>query len=172
MSRGQRGKGRFAGLEKNSLGNSDGPSFLIQGGACTLFDDDSTARAMDAGKHLVPWHGAEDVLVDRYDARLLLDDAVMLDAAKEKSRTPQPLSGNSDDVESTMEESQLLDFERYADLDYSREHELENPLAVALLQASGKQHEVWLLSGTLSNRLSIVTDHPCLPNLLLNVIGQ
>lgn len=141
MAQRQRGQGRFAGLEKvklYQLDHGDQPALLVQGVACTLFDDENAALAIDAGKHLVPWFASEGVLVDRFDVRLLLDDPPSSVGRSKGSQRRHLSDGSSDADDDDDEGAELLDMERYADLDYSKEHELENPLAAALRSANGK----------------------------------
>ena len=38
---------------------------LIFGYHCKLFRDDDRARAVDAGEHLIPWMGDENLKIDR-----------------------------------------------------------------------------------------------------------
>ncbi|KAG2187607.1 hypothetical protein INT44_005296 [Umbelopsis vinacea] len=82
---------------------------LIFGYEARVFTDDEAAKRIDDGKHLIPWQGIQDnpILVDRFDARNLLDE---LDGLKFRNKAP---SIDSDD--------ELLDAERYADLDSDEE---------------------------------------------------
>lgn len=70
MSRPFQRKARyFAGVD-SSL---DEHNFVVLGLGCELFRDDEAAQRLHDGSHLVPWKGDGSPLVDRYDARLLLD---------------------------------------------------------------------------------------------------
>jgi hypothetical protein len=69
---------RFAGFAapppRGARGAHDALELVILGAQCTAFRDDAVAGALDAERHLQPAIGDADALVDRYDARLLLDD--------------------------------------------------------------------------------------------------
>ncbi|KAH8555465.1 alternative splicing regulator-domain-containing protein [Umbelopsis sp. PMI_123] len=84
---------------------------LVFGYEARIFIDDEAAKRMDAAKHLIPWQGNQDnpILVDRYDVRNLLDDL------SDVKFTNKSLSTDSED------EEELLDVERYADLDSDEE---------------------------------------------------
>jgi hypothetical protein len=47
----------------------------VRGYACELFRDDQLARWLHDEGHLIPWMGRDELLVDRYDARLLVEEA-------------------------------------------------------------------------------------------------
>ncbi|GAB4818444.1 hypothetical protein N2152v2_005490 [Parachlorella kessleri] len=101
-------KGPFAGLR------SENPLFVF-GVAAAVHDDPEVAREVEACLQLC-W-GQDHNLTDRFDARLLLDEAAVaaptVSHRHAASREPQ--------AEVTQEQ---LEYERYRDLDYSREHEL------------------------------------------------
>lgn len=117
------GRGRFAGLDQPARGAAfdEAPALFVLGVACTLFRDDAAAATIEHGRHLLPWMGDTSFAVDRYDAVLLLEEIPQRPAG----RAPQQRAADAE-----------LDDERYRDLDYAREHELENPLAYSLA-ASG-----------------------------------
>lgn len=75
------------------------------GRSCTLFRDDAAAALFNTDQHLQAWPCSETVTVDRYDVRLLLNDASTLGAAGKH---------NVGTVHSTEEEE--AEFERYRDL--------------------------------------------------------
>ncbi|KAI8576202.1 hypothetical protein K450DRAFT_258085 [Umbelopsis ramanniana AG] len=83
---------------------------LIFGYEARLFTDDEAAKRIDDGKHLIPWQGIKDnpILVDRFDARNLLDDLNGLKLNKASSTDSE-------------DEDEVLDAERYADLDSDEE---------------------------------------------------
>ncbi|CAO3680483.1 unnamed protein product [Umbelopsis ramanniana] len=84
---------------------------LIFGYEARIFTNDEAAKRIDGGKHLIPWQGIQDdpILLDRFDVRNLLDD---LNELKSKNKAS---STDSED------EDELLDAERYADLDSDEE---------------------------------------------------
>ncbi|KAG1652975.1 hypothetical protein FOA52_005859 [Chlamydomonas sp. UWO 241] len=70
---------RFAGFAapppRGARGvHADALELVILGTLCTAYRDDAVTGALDAGRHLQPAIGDTDALVDRYDARLLLDN--------------------------------------------------------------------------------------------------
>lgn len=59
----------------------------VRGYACEVFDDPPTAWALHQERHLIPWHGEDrGLLVDRYDARNLLDDHTQFRQLKKRKR--------------------------------------------------------------------------------------
>lgn len=111
----------FAGVD-NLLQRSDGfgTGLSVFGISATLHADDQTASYYEEGKHLLPWFGQEDIMVDRYDVRLLVDDPHSFDRL-----TPNTYKGASS-IPDDVDEGELQ-YERYQDLDYSQEHLLTNP---------------------------------------------
>ncbi|KAI1905019.1 hypothetical protein AGOR_G00011640 [Albula goreensis] len=53
---------------------------LVFGYACKLFRDDERAVFHEQGKHLIPWMGDKNVMIDRYDGRGHLHDLSEYDA--------------------------------------------------------------------------------------------
>ena len=80
----------------------------VVGYASTVFRDDETASRLDHQQHLQLWmeNKAEDLWIDRYDARALLSDTSYFAKRKQADRAPAP-----DGAEELM-----LDAERYRDL--------------------------------------------------------
>lgn len=110
-------QGRFAGEDGARRRNADEQELYVLGLPATLFRDDVTAESVES--NLLRWHADGDVLTDRFDVLLLLDEAQL----PRPSRTPPA-------VDAGIEEQ--LDAERYRELDYSREHLLEHPAAFRL----------------------------------------
>jgi hypothetical protein len=112
-----RSTGPFAGLSSQPGSGVDlhAPNYSVLGIPAIVFRDDDAAAHIDSEEHLLPWFGDKTLLVDRYDGRLLLDD---LDTHTRSQSGPRRAA--RDDVD-----EELLDEERYRDLDYDREHELE-----------------------------------------------
>ena len=82
------------------------------GRSCIIFDDSDLAASIDCERHLQAWLGNEDVLVDRYDVRLLLHDSTQLIRGPPRGGLP------SFDTDSLEED---LEYERYRDV--SREND-------------------------------------------------
>ncbi|KAL9245794.1 hypothetical protein vseg_019402 [Gypsophila vaccaria] len=82
-------------------------SIQLLGSRCRTYRDDGLYQATQDQQGLIPWNGKEDILIDRFDGRALLD--FIRDPATR--RLPQQ--------EKTEEEEQLeefVNFERYRDL--------------------------------------------------------
>lgn len=79
----------------------------IVGSSCTLYQDEMKYLEMEQGLHLIPWMGNTTLLVDRYDARVFLDDQSKFGL---KSNLKFRLS------EDEMEFERLCDEERYLEL--------------------------------------------------------
>lgn len=83
----------------------------IRGHRIVALRDDKLAQWIHAEQHLQPWMGREDLLVDRYDARLLLQDEQQIKKLKAFAlQTP---------VDEDHSLRQQLDAERYRDLEVS-----------------------------------------------------
>ena len=65
---GRRGK-------KRALSPPPGADICVTGYACERFRNDELAQWLHTEKHLQPWMEDKELLVDRYDARLLVEDA-------------------------------------------------------------------------------------------------
>lgn len=96
--------GPFAGLQPS--GHTDSHGISVQGLRMALINSAEAHVAVEGC--LVPWMDDESNLMDRYDARMLLDDLSSFDGAAAQ----QHEWAGDDGV--TAEE---LDAERYADLD-------------------------------------------------------
>lgn len=128
---------RFAGLEKAEAEEGAQraavePLFVL-GLSCTLFQNDEVAEIIEEGQHLLPAQGDNENLVDRWDARLLLEDVSVFD---------QDFDGHGDE-DLGQEERAVLQEERWKDLDPALEWQLERlphqqPAAAGLLQAEGR----------------------------------
>eukprot|EP00960_Hanusia_phi_P070453 767312-Hanusia_phi.AAC.3 len=85
-------------------------SFLgLYARSCDIYDDPQTALRLEKEEHLLLWmeNKEENLLIDRYDARLLLEDRNMF------SKTGSRMSALST---KEMEEEKMIDEERYRDL--------------------------------------------------------
>lgn len=74
---------------------------------CKLFKNDAQYYAIQNNEGLVPWNGQQDTLIDRYDARSLLDMYVEPDLRVLRSR---PKTAKQQDLE------EMLAFEGFRDL--------------------------------------------------------
>mmetsp|Transcript_21179 Transcript_21179/g.35016 ORF Transcript_21179/g.35016 Transcript_21179/m.35016 type:complete len:152 (-) Transcript_21179:2643-3098(-) len=89
----------------------------VFGYSCRIFRDDETARMIDEEKHLIPWYGQSDLLVDRFDVRGLLENR---DLFKKRKIAYQPTAKE-------IEEEANLDQERYADIEPVIESTVDDP---------------------------------------------
>nr|AAH47839.1 Splicing factor, arginine/serine-rich 8 [Danio rerio]AAI64766.1 Sfrs8 protein [Danio rerio] len=65
---------------KEQSDSSKYAELLVFGYACKLFRDDERAFYHDQGKHLIPWMGDKNIMIDRYDGRGHLHDLSEYDA--------------------------------------------------------------------------------------------
>lgn len=82
-------------------------SLQVSGARCRVHRDDSLYQATEDQRGLIPWNGKQDILIDRFDGRALLD--FIRDSSSRSFQTQ----------EKSEEEEELEDFvtfERYRDL--------------------------------------------------------
>ncbi|PSS36079.1 CLK4-associating serine/arginine rich protein [Actinidia chinensis var. chinensis] len=82
-------------------------SIQVVGSRCRMYRDDGLYQATQDQQGLIPWNGKQDILIDRFDGRALLD--FIRDSSSRRFRAP----------EKTEEEEELeecVNFERYRDL--------------------------------------------------------
>nr|XP_043631756.1 CLK4-associating serine/arginine rich protein [Erigeron canadensis] len=82
-------------------------SIQVSGSRCRVYRDDGLYQATEDQQGLIPWNGKQDVMIDRFDGRALLD--FIRDPDSRRFRV----------VEKTEEEEELeefVSFERYRDL--------------------------------------------------------
>ena len=108
--RGSASREAFAGVRTSSADEADRSdlSCCAYGQACRLFSDDDLAATLEAEQHLQPWLNNESVMVDRYDVRLLLHDAALINKSPHRRSSPSQTGSSNDEAE--------LEFERYRDL--------------------------------------------------------
>ncbi|XP_013776613.1 splicing factor, suppressor of white-apricot homolog isoform X1 [Limulus polyphemus] len=113
---------------------------LVFGYSCRLFRDDERALYIDQGKHLIPWMGDENLLIDRYDARGYLYDLKRY----EPKPDIDPLGGLTEAekrIEERCEEERYL--ELYKDVQEEEMYEEEEVKRLRASLASGKAyHEI------------------------------
>ncbi|PKI39430.1 hypothetical protein CRG98_040188 [Punica granatum] len=80
-------------------------SIQVIGSRCRMYRDDGLYQATQDQQGLIPWNGKEDILIDRFDGRALLDfiREPRHGRAKEKSEEEEELE-------------EFVNFERYRDL--------------------------------------------------------
>lgn len=97
-------------------------ALTVVGYACKLFRDDDTASSLHREKHMLVWHGREDlgITIDRYDVRAHLDNHAsfvkMKSFARDLDRVDMLGVGAVD--QHTVD---LLEAERYLDLRADKE---------------------------------------------------
>ncbi|TYI89019.1 hypothetical protein E1A91_D03G024700v1 [Gossypium mustelinum] len=82
-------------------------SIQLIGSRCRIYRDDALYHATQDQQGLIPWNGKQDVLIDRFDGRALLDFI------------REPRTRNFRNLEKSEEEEELeeiVNFERYRDL--------------------------------------------------------
>ncbi|XP_031254421.1 CLK4-associating serine/arginine rich protein-like isoform X1 [Pistacia vera] len=81
-------------------------SIQVVGSRCRMYRDDGLYQASQDQQGLIPWNGKQDVMIDRFDGRALLDfirEPVKRFHAQEKSEEEEELE-------------EFVNFERYRDL--------------------------------------------------------
>ncbi|CAH1437481.1 unnamed protein product [Lactuca virosa] len=82
-------------------------SIQVSGSRCRVYRDDGLYQATEDQQGLIPWNGKQDIMIDRFDGRALLD--FIRDPDSRRFRV----------IEKTEEEEELeefVSFERYRDL--------------------------------------------------------
>ncbi|KAG8642614.1 hypothetical protein MANES_12G106800v8 [Manihot esculenta] len=82
-------------------------SIQVIGSRCRTYRDDGLYQATEDQQGLIPWNGKQDVLIDRFDGRALLD--FIREAGSRRFRAPE-----KSEEEEELEE--FVNFERYRDL--------------------------------------------------------
>lgn len=118
--------GPFAGLQPQPQSTVEDGFTIKAARICILEDSEGHAVAEQC---LVPWMGNADNLMDRYDARMLLEDLDRFETASVQCHARVADA----DAGVTAEE---LDAERYADLDPYKEHLLDSSKLSAFNGAS------------------------------------
>lgn len=84
------------------------PDLLVFGYEARFFPHAAVAADIEAGRHLMPCHGREDTLVDRFDVRLLLEN---LDQYERPSASLPALSERERVEEAELDKSRYEDME-------------------------------------------------------------
>ncbi|XP_073065253.1 uncharacterized protein [Primulina eburnea] len=82
-------------------------SIQAVGSRCRIYRDDALYQATQDQQGLIPWNGKQDILIDRFDGRALLD--FIRDTSSRRSRC-------LDKTEEEEELEEFVNFERYRDL--------------------------------------------------------
>ncbi|XP_065873671.1 uncharacterized protein [Euphorbia lathyris] len=82
-------------------------SIQVIGSRCRTYRDDGLYQATQDQQGLIPWNGKQDVLIDRFDGRALLD--FIRESGIRRLRAP-------DKTEEEEELEEFVNFERYRDL--------------------------------------------------------
>ncbi|XP_020554819.1 CLK4-associating serine/arginine rich protein isoform X2 [Sesamum indicum] len=82
-------------------------SIQAVGTRCRIQRDDALYQATEDQQGLIPWNGKQDILIDRFDGRALLD--FIRDSSSRRFRAPEK-------TEEEEELEEFVNFERYRDL--------------------------------------------------------
>ncbi|XP_042061128.1 CLK4-associating serine/arginine rich protein-like isoform X2 [Salvia splendens] len=82
-------------------------SIQAVGSRCRILRDDALYHATQDQQGMIPWNGKQDVLIDRFDGRALLD--FIRDSGSRRARAPEK-------TEEEEELEEFVNFERYRDL--------------------------------------------------------
>ncbi|XP_049357263.1 uncharacterized protein LOC125821953 isoform X1 [Solanum verrucosum] len=77
------------------------------GSRCRIYRDDALYQATEDQQGMIPWNGKQDILIDRFDGRALLD--FIRDASSRHRRAPER-------TEEEEELEEFVNFQRYRDL--------------------------------------------------------
>ncbi|XP_030004948.1 splicing factor, suppressor of white-apricot homolog isoform X2 [Sphaeramia orbicularis] len=92
---------------KKDVSDSDKyADLLVFGYACKLFPDDERALYHEHGKHLIPWMGDKNIMIDRYDGRGHLHDLSEYDSGS--WNTSYQLSEEEARIEALCDEERYL----------------------------------------------------------------
>lgn len=92
---------------KKDVSDSDKyADLLVFGYACKLFRDDEKALYHEHGKHLIPWMGDKNIMIDRYDGRGHLHDLSEYDSGS--WNTSYQLSEEEARIEALCDEERYL----------------------------------------------------------------
>ncbi|KAL3813617.1 hypothetical protein ACJIZ3_014885 [Penstemon smallii] len=82
-------------------------SIQAVGSHCRIYRDDALYQATEDQQGLIPWNGKQDILIDRFDGRALLD--FIRDSSSRRFQVPEK-------TEEEEELEEFVNFERYRDL--------------------------------------------------------
>ncbi|KAA8547192.1 hypothetical protein F0562_003599 [Nyssa sinensis] len=82
-------------------------SIQVVGSRCRMYRDDGLYQATQDQQGLIPWNGKQNILIDRFDGRALLD--YIRDSDSRRYRVPEK-------TEEEEELEEFVNFERYRDL--------------------------------------------------------
>ncbi|XP_069941663.1 splicing factor, suppressor of white-apricot homolog [Cherax quadricarinatus] len=86
--------------------NNGHDELLVFGYSCKLFRDNEKALFLDKGKHLIPWMGNSELMVDRYDVRGAVCDLTEVEASSKGDQLEEM-------TEEERAEEERCDYERY-----------------------------------------------------------
>ncbi|KAM8960283.1 splicing factor, suppressor of white-apricot homolog [Pelodytes ibericus] len=103
----------FSGTARKKSRGSSGKSaavaeLLVFGYACKLFRDDEKAVYHEQGRHLIPWMGEPQIMIDRYDGRGHLHDLSDYDAEHNSWNRNYNLSEEEARIEALCDEERYL----------------------------------------------------------------
>ncbi|XP_053327564.1 splicing factor, suppressor of white-apricot homolog [Spea bombifrons] len=81
---------------------------LVFGYACKIFRDDEKAAYHEQGRHLIPWMGDSQIMIDRYDGRGHLHDLSEYDAEHNSWNRNYNLSEEEARIEALCDEERYL----------------------------------------------------------------
>ncbi|KAM9330872.1 splicing factor, suppressor of white-apricot homolog [Gastrophryne carolinensis] len=92
----------------SSVGKAAVAELLVFGYACKVFRDDEKAHYHEQGRHLIPWMGDANILIDRYDGRGHLHDLSEYDAEHNSWNRNYNLSEEEARIEALCDEERYL----------------------------------------------------------------
>lgn len=101
----------------DGLAEENHDDLLVFGYGCKIFRDDERAKWIEEEKHLIPWMGNQELLIDRYDCRGALMDIKRYEPGSGYDNSQEE---DVDNLNSSYEQEKMmeqeLDAERYREL--------------------------------------------------------
>lgn len=121
-------------------------SIQVLGSRCRMYRDDGLYQATEDHQGLIPWNGKQDILIDRFDGRALLD--YIRDSSSRQFRAQEK-------TEEEEEVEEFVNFERYRDLIKHRRR--------GFTDEEGLQHVMQELEAKIAAPLVSDRSHPAAP---------
>ncbi|XP_040272194.1 splicing factor, suppressor of white-apricot homolog isoform X2 [Bufo bufo] len=98
----------LSGTARKKSSGKAAPELLVFGYACKLFRDNEKALYHEHGRHLIPWMGDAQILIDRYDGRGHLHDLSDYDTEHNSWNRNYNLSEEEARIEALCDEERYL----------------------------------------------------------------
>lgn len=92
---------------RRARGTEDGATLQVVGHCCPVFRNDAVALWIDREQHMIQWMDDEDLRIDRYDVRAIVEDQGTFLKRRDRSRAHDDGASDASAIE--------LRYERYRD---------------------------------------------------------